>query len=160
MKKKIVSVLFTSVLIMSLTITTKFQTQASDNRHIIDGSYLTQEDESTGTTEEVTKGEDLLVGYSKVLRLGPGKIYAGGTTVADHEVESVKVLVMVERAKWEDEEWEYVDSWEKESKNDIAVMANRELRVDGDWYYRVRSIHSAGKDMSSSFTNGIYIEEP
>ncbi len=32
------------------------------------------------------------------------------------------------------------------------------MEVEGDWYYRVRCIHSAGEDISSSFTNGVFIE--
>ena len=38
--------------------------------------------------------------------------------------------------------------------------STEEKDVEGDYYYRVRCIHSANDDMSSSFTNGVYIEEP
>ncbi|WP_416387515.1 hypothetical protein [Claveliimonas bilis] len=94
------------------------------------------------------------------MRLGPGVIYAGGTTIAQHEVESVKVTVMVERAKDENDTWHYVDTWQKENENALSVSSNKRLEVEGDWYYRVRCFHSAGNDMSSSYTDGIYIEEP
>ena len=36
--------------------------------------------------------------------------------------------------------------------------SNRTLYVEGDYYYRVRCTHVANSDMSSSFTDGIYIE--
>ncbi|WP_392391170.1 hypothetical protein [Mordavella massiliensis] len=108
----------------------------------------------------MTRGADLQTGYSKIVRLGPGVIYAGGTTIAQHEVESVKVGVMVERAKDENDDWHYVDTWQKENKNAISVSSNKRIEVEGDWYYRVRCVHSAGNDMSSSYTDGIYIEEP
>lgn len=160
MKRRIISVCCAVVMIMGLTITAGFQTNATESQPINNNSYLTHETESTGIATSITKGVDLQAGYSKIARLSAGVIYAGGTTIAEHEVSSVKVNVMVERIKDEDGEWEFVDSWQKENKNAISVSSNKRLEVEGDWYYRVRCFHSAGNDMSSSYTNGIYIEEP
>ena len=67
---------------------------------------------------------------------------------------------MIERAKEEDTEWTFYDSWNKFLENTDRVSAKKYLDVEGDYYYRVRTIHSAGQDMSSSFTDGVYIEEP
>ena len=100
-----------------------------------------------------------MAGYSKVVRLGPGKIYAGGTTIAAHTVERIKVSVMVERAQEGDTEWTFYDSWKKENENTDRVGSNRTLEVEGGYYYRV-STHSANDDVSSSFTDGVYVEEP
>ena len=99
-------------------------------------------------------------GYSKIVRLGAGKIYAGGTTLAHHDCKIVQVAVIVERAKKDDDYWDYYDSWQVEDKNTDRVSSAKALAVDGDYYYRVRCFHSANDDVSSSFTNGIYIEEP
>ena len=44
--------------------------------------------------------------------------------------------------------------------NADRVSSKKYMDVEGDYYYRVRCTHSAGEDMSSSFTNGVYIEEP
>lgn len=160
MKKKIISVCCAAVMIMGLTISAGFQTKATESQPMKDNSYLTYETESTGIATSITRGVDLQAGYSKIARLGAGVIYVGGTTIANHEVESVKVSVMVERIKDEDGEWEFVDSWQKENKDTFSVSTGKRMEVEGDWYYRVRCIHSAGNDMSSSYTNGIYIEEP
>ena len=100
----------------------------------------------------------MLTGYSKCTKLAKGKIYAGGTTIATQEVKSVQIAVMVERAKKEDTEWSYYDGWQKENTNTNRVSYNRTLYVDGDYYYRVRCTHVANSDMSSSFTDGIYID--
>lgn len=127
---------------------------------VIDGSQLTKDAESIGYNQKVARGEDLLTGYSKIVRMGPGEIYAGGTTLASHEVERVGIGVMIERAKEEDTEWSFYDSWQKFNENADRVSSKKYLDVEGDYYYRVRCIHSAGQDMSSSFTNGVYIEEP
>ena len=72
---------------------------------MIDGSYLIKEEEAIGATTPMTRGEDLMPGYSKVRRLGAGEIYAGGTTIASHTVERIGVAVIVERAKEEDTSW-------------------------------------------------------
>ena len=107
-----------------------------------------------------TRGEDLQAGYSKVARLGPGKLYAGGTTIAEHNVESIQVSVIVERCEEEGDDWEFVDSWHKENTNTNTVNSSKVMNVEGGYYYRVTCIHSAGNDMSSSYTDGIFIEEP
>ena len=125
---------------------------------VIDGSVLTHDEESIGYDTKITRGEDLLTGYSKCTKLGKGKIYAGGTTIAAHVVESVQIAVIVERAKEEDNEWTTYDGWQKENLNNNRVMSNRTLYVDGGYYYRVRCTHVANSDMSSSFTDGIYID--
>lgn len=157
MKKKIVSMCYAVVLTVSMLLISVCNTRAASNDPILDGSHLTHDSESIGYDTKITRGEDLMTGYSKCVRLGPGEIYVGGTTIAAHTVTSVKVGVIVERAKEEDTEWEFYDSWQKENKNADRVSSNRRLEVEGDYYYRVRCVHSANSDGSSSFTNGVYV---
>ena len=78
MKKKIVSISCAIVLMVSMLLLTVCDTKAAAEDPILDGSYLTHEEESIGYTTPITRGEDYLTGYSKCVRLGPGKIYAGG----------------------------------------------------------------------------------
>ena len=92
--------------------------------------------------------------------MGPGEIYAGGTTLAERVVERIGIGVIIERAKEEDTKWSFYDSWNKFLENADRVSSKKYMDVEGDYYYRVRCTHSAGQDMSSSFTNGVYIEEP
>lgn len=158
MKKRILSALCVALLFFSIPFFTAVPAQAADSP-VLDGSILTQDKESVGTDTKITRGEDLLVGYSKIVRIGPEKIYAGGTTIAAHEVENIQVSVIIERAQEGDTEWEFYDSWHKENENTDRVGSNRMLEVEGDYYYRVRCTHSANSDMSSSFTNGVYVEE-
>ena len=138
----------------------KVECQASSTETVIDGSYLLHTEESIGYATAITRGEDLMTGYSKVVRLGPGKLYAGGTTIAAQTVERVGVAVIVERAQEGAEEWDYYDNWSKFNENTDRVASNRTLDVEGGYYYRVRCTHSANNDVSSSFTNGVFIEEP
>ena len=143
-----------------MVLVAKVECQAASNEAMIDGSYLIHAEESIGYATGRTRGEDLMTGYSKIVRLGPGKIYAGGTTIAAHTVDEVGVGVIIERAQEGDDAWETYDGWEKFNENTDRVASNRTLDVEGGYYYRVRCTHSANSDMSSSFTNGVFIEEP
>ena len=158
--KRCMSICTVCAMALGLSFGVSTDTQAASSVKVIDGSQLTKDAESIGYNQKVARGEDLLTGYSKIVRMGPGEIYAGGTTLASHEVERVGIGVMIERAKEEDTEWSFYDSWQKFNENADRVSSKKYLDVEGDYYYRVRCIHSAGQDMSSSFTNGVYIEEP
>ena len=160
MKKRIMSICFALLLMTNMLLISTTNVEAGSDDQILDGSYLTHNEESIGYDTKITRGEDLLTGYSKFVRLGQGQLYAGGTTLAAHTVERVQVAVIVERAQEEDTEWEFYDSWEKDNVNMDRVASNRSLQVEGGYYYRVRCQHSANNDVSSSFTDGIYIEEP
>lgn len=162
MRKKILS-LCCGLLLMAgsvMAFTGEVQAEEGKLRPMIDGSYLIQEDESVGYDTTITKGADLLTGYSKAVSLGPGLFYAGGSTIASRVVDRVGIAVIVERAQEGAEEWDFYDTWQKFNENIDKVSANRQLKVEGDYYYRVRCIHSANDDMSSSFTDGVYIPEP
>ena len=71
----------------------------------------------------------------------------------------ILLSVMVERAKEGDTEWEFYESWQKFNENANSVSSWKEMDVEGDWYYRVRCVHSANEEIGSSFTNGVFIEK-
>lgn len=158
--KRCISICCVCAMALGLSLGVSTDTQAASSVKVIDESRLTHDAESTGYNQKVARGKDLLTGYSKIVRMGPGEIYVGGTTIAVHEVERIGVGVMIERAKEEDTEWSFYDSWQKFNENSDRVASSKDLEVEGDYYYRVRCVHSAGEDMSSSFTDGVYIEEP
>lgn len=159
MKRRIVSVCCAMALILDMLILS-VQTVAASDTPILDGSYLTHEEESIGYDTKITRGVDLMAGYSKLVRLGAGKVYAGGTTLAAHDVDSVRLGVIVEYADADDDHWTFYETWDAEAENTDRIMDNRALAVEGGHYYRVRCYHSANDDVSSSFTDGIFIEEP
>lgn len=160
MKKRRTTTFFTMMLIISMLLISTKKVWAASEEIMLDGSYLTHDNESIGYDTKITRGEDLLTGYSKCVCRGPGKIYVGGTTIAAHEVESVQVGVMVERAKEGDTSWEFYDGWQKTNHNTDRAGISKSLDVEGGYYYRVRSIHSANNDVSSSYTNGVFVEKP
>ena len=160
MRKRALSVCCTFLLVIGMLLISANNAQAASEDPILDGSSLTYNEESVGYATPITRGLDLAVGYSKCVRLGPGKIYAGGTSIAEHEVDNIRVSVIIERAQKGDTSWTYYDNWYKINENADRVSSNRTLEVEGGYYYRVRSTHSANHDWASSFTDGVYIEEP
>ncbi len=160
MKRKIMSICCALVLTLGLAFSSMQSVKAASTDPILDGSYLTHDEESIGYDTKITRGEDLLTGYSKCVRMGAGEIYAGGTTIASHTVDSVQVAVVIERAQEGDDAWSVYDVWHKENLNSDRVSSNRTLQVEGGYYYRARCVHYANSDVSSSFTDGVYVEEP
>ena len=158
--KRCMSICCVCAMALGLSLGVSTDTQAASSVKVIDGSQLTKDAESIGYNQKVARGEDLLTGYSKIVRMGPGEIYAGGTTLAERVVERIGIGVIIERAKEEDTKWSFYDSWNKFLENADRVSSKKYMDVEGDYYYRVRCVHSAGQDKSSSFTDGVYIEEP
>lgn len=165
-KNRRISVVMMLMLLLSFVAVTTTDVQAFEETKprdageipMIDGSYLIKDEESVGATTPTTRGEDLMTGYSKIRRLGAGEIYAGGTTIAAHTVERIGIGVIIERAKEGDTSWEFYDSWQKFNENTDRAATSKRLKVEGDYYYRVRCTHSANDDVSSSFTDGIFVQ--
>lgn len=124
----------------------------------IEESYLTHESESIGYDTKITRGEHLLTGYSKCVKLANGHLYVGRTTIAVTTVDKVGLAVEVERAQEGDTSWKGYDGWIVKEENTDRISSNKELEVEGGYYYRVKCTHSANDDLSSSFTDGIFIE--
>lgn len=151
-------VIFCSLLIISFT-----DVKASDELIKVDGSYLTMDETSTGTSNDsLTKGKHLMTGDCSITKAGSNRIYAYGATTANHEVDYVAVIVYVERYLPEKDAWGRVDAWMEECENDYLASTAKTLKVDKGYYYRVRADHFAEKapdpmEETFSVTNGIWI---
>lgn len=93
--KRCTSICCVFAMALGLSFGVSTDTQAASSVKVIDGSQLTTDAESIGYNQKVARGEDLLTGYSKIVRMGPGEIYAGGTTLAVHEVERIGIGVII-----------------------------------------------------------------
>ena len=112
-------------------------------------------DAETGYITIQPRGVYLQSGYSKISKPGDGKITAGGNTTAQKVVSEVSINVNVERKV--NGAWEHYTSWTSTKNNAIAVTSYKTLTVPKGYYYRVKCVHYANSDVSSSYTNGIYI---
>lgn len=101
------------------------------------------------------RGVYLQSGYSQISKVGDGKIAVGGSTTAQKVVSEVSINVNVERKV--NGSWKHYTSWTATKYNAVAVTSSKTLTVPKGYSYRVRSVHYANSDVSSSYTNGLYV---
>lgn len=151
MKKKIVLIL--SVLTLSMInfnsnpITTYAQTESENY------SYLLTGDSIIGQTEPNQRGIYLSYGTSVIRDAGTGKIVAGGITNGAVKCD-LTVNVIVERLVGGN--WLRVTSWTASEDYAWTVGSSKTLSVGRGYYYRVRCLHSAHTDASSSMTSSLW----
>lgn len=158
MRKKIVSMIVAVSLATGIfTMIPAEQVKAAEEMLTVDGSVLLEDvEESVGEMIMQTKGQYLQTGSSKIVRTGVGKITVGGTTIAQREVSTIQVSVIVERLV--NGSWLRYTSWSSSKTNAYSVSTSKTLTVPRGYYYRVRSIHNANSDRGHSNTNALYVE--
>lgn len=161
MKKKIMSTLSLILSVCFLFCGTINAEETSLKQ--VDGSYLTNQDSAESTTENVnTRGEHLMDGSCTISKAGIGKIYVYGQTTAHHTVDKVEVVVYVDKYNSKTDEWERIEVFTKESKDNYYVSFGKRLTVERGTYYRVRSDHYVTKgdefEETICFTDGIMID--
>lgn len=154
MRKRYLSLVCVLALLLSVF---GMNVRAADQNVMIDGSYLTQDEESIGEAILIMRGEDLQTGSSKITKASSTAINAGGTTTARHTVDEIGIAVVIERLKVGTSTWSYYKTWTVEKTNASSVSTSKKYTVPKGYYYRVRSTHWANSDASSSFTDGILI---
>lgn len=156
MKKKIIAIIGTFVLSLGIIPVIPIETVQAKEATSVDGSLLLDEaEESTGQMLAETRGQYLQTGSSRIVKSGTGKITVGGTTIAQKQVESIQVSVMVERLV--NGNWVSYTSWSVSKNNAYSISTSKTLTVPRRYYYRVRSMHNANSDRSTSNTNALYV---
>lgn len=111
--------------------------------------------EEVGYTTIQTRGVYLQSGSSRISWYGDGKITVGGVTRAQKTVDTISINVNIERKVNGD--WEHYTSWTVTKHDAIALSTSKTISVPKGSYYRVRSVHYANTDVSSSATSGLYV---
>ena len=128
---------------------------------MVDGSYLTTDETSTGYSGPRTRGLYLMDGECSITKAGRNRVYAYASTTANQEVKYMATLVYVERYMEDVDAWEQVDWWMVEAQNDYYLSTAKTITVDRGYYYRVRANHIAGDvypyEETASVTNGILV---
>ena len=166
MKKRLISMLGTMTMLCLLIAGNVLGVSAQDKEKIVDGSYLTDAEESRGPVSEdaLLRGKHLMDGESAISKSGRGRIYAYGATTANHDVDKLAVLVYVDQYNEETGDWEQIYSWAKDAENTYYVSTGKTLQVPRGYYYRVHCYHYAGNvddlpyDEAYSFTDGIKVD--
>ena len=164
MKKRILSILFSAVILGSVTLISALDVKASETEQkIVDGSVLTTDESSTGySSSSNARGIYLMTGECTISKAGLTRIYAYASTTANQEVDYIATIVYLDRYNEKEEYWGQVDWWMEETHNDYFLSTAKTIKVDRGYYYRVRANHIAGDsvdsyDETASFTNGILL---
>ena len=155
MKKKIVLILLAFVLVSVGIQGPKATVNASEGaieEEDVAFETLLTEGALIGETQMQTRGYYLMSGRSVINKMASNKIGAGGVTIASVDCK-VSVTAIVERLVGGS--WVVVTSWTVTKASDMSVMASKTLTVGTGYSYRVRCLHYAASDASSSWTSAL-----
>lgn len=162
--KKIASVI-TSVMVFCCMVGVSLTNVKADDSapKSVDGSYLTSADSSTGyTPKNNERGKHLMDGQCSISKTGTKRIYAYGSTTANHTVDAVAVIVYVDQYNEKDDEWYQIDAFSKKVENDYYSAISKSIQVERGYYYRVHADHFVRMgeepiEETFSVTNGILV---
>ena len=162
MKKRILSIISSIAILCTMTMISSVDVKAAEDEPVmVDGSYLTEDDMSTGHSETKTRGEFLMTGDCSISKAGLTRVYAYASTTANFEVNYMATLVFVDQYLEDVKEWGQVHAWSEVSRNDYYMSTAQSVTVDRGYYYRVRARHIAGNEYpyeeTASVTNGIKV---
>lgn len=150
MKQKVLGIVLAMVICFAGV--WNIEVKAEDVGEDIDYSYLLTEDALIGYAEESTWGVYYANGNSVINKISTSKIGAGGVTNASMKCK-VSITSIVERQT--DTGWARVTSWTQTNENAYTAMISKSLTVATGYWYRVRSVHYAATDSSSSCTGAL-----
>lgn len=154
MKKKLTMILLALVLCTTSLFAVDIKANAQETEEEVTYESLLTEDALIGDMESQTWGVYLVDGTSIINDAGGGKIGVGGSTTAAKKC-TVSVNVVVERKVGSS--WVRVTSWTATNTNALVVSTGKTISVASGYYYRVRCVHSAATDTSSSCTSSLWM---
>lgn len=162
MKRRILSIACSFAILCTMVMASTINAEAAESEtKLVDGSYLTDDETSTGTTTRTSRGYYLMDGECSITRAGLTRVYAYAATTANQEVNYMATIIYIDQYQEDVDEWWQVDWWMVEDHNDYFLSTAKTVTVDRGYYYRVRANHIAGDqypyDESASYTNGIFL---
>ena len=154
MKKKVVALLLALMFSLAGIIAGEGKVYAEESVQDVEMSEVWTEDALVGYAGSQTWGVYLARGISIINNAGGGKIGCGGITEAAVKCK-VSVNSIVEKKV--NGSWTRVTSWTNTSSSAYSVSISKYLSVGSGYYYRVRSIHTASSDGSSSCTDSLWM---
>ena len=154
MKQKIIALLLVMMLGVCGVYVDGLEARAEDMGEDLDYSLLLTGDALVGSQQSQTWGVYLAEGNSIINRISSTKIGAGGNTIAAKKCQ-VSVTAIVE--KLTNGSWVRVTSWTSTTTSGYSAMVSKSLTVPTGYYYRVRSSHYAASDVSSSWTDALWM---
>lgn len=152
MRNKMLSIILTLVVCIGGFWSGELSVKAEGIGEDVDLSYLMTDSALIGYAEYQMWGYYLMDAYSIINKAGTNKIGAGGITRAARECK-VSTTSIVERQTTTG--WARVTSWTTTVESGYSAVVSKYLNVGTGYYYRVRSLHYAGTDGSSSCTSAL-----
>ena len=154
MKKRVIALLLALLFSVTGIIAGDGKVYAEDSAQDVEISEIWTDDALVGYGQSQTWGVYLLEGVSIINDAGSSKIGCGGITNAAVRCK-VSVNVIVEKKV--SGSWSRVTSWTATNTNALTASVSKTLSVGSGYYYRVRSIHTAASDGSSSYTSALWM---
>lgn len=166
-RKKLLGVLFSVALTLQLA-TSVF---ADETGMLVDGSWLTEDTESSSEELLDFKREVLVEnmpvpyttylygGVAKITNAGSGKVNVYGNTKAAVTCDTVKVDIYLQY--YDNGTWTHVNNWNYTVKDTSYIARSRTVSVTKGRYYRIKCYHKITKngvsESCTSVTDGIKI---
>lgn len=157
--KKIISLLFSIVLFLSVGVNVK----AADFENlgkVVDGSQLLSTKESTVTLESLAKGNILNSGTASLANNGNGEVNVYGAVLGS--VVCDKLLLKMTLQRYSGGYWEDVKYFSDTKYNHSMLTKSYNVSVTKGYYYRVKAACLAYKgntfESKAPMTNGIWID--
>lgn len=154
MKNKLTMIFLALVLCATSLFTVDVKANAQGTEEEVAYESLLTDGALIGDMQSQTWGVYLSAGRSIINDAGGGKIGAGGSTTAAKKC-TVSVNVVVERKVGSS--WVRVTSWTATNTNALVVSTGKTISVASGYYYRVRCVHRASTDASSSCTGALWM---
>ena len=120
MKKRILSALGSLMVFCMVMGVSVINAEASEMK-MVDGSYLTTDETSTGYSGPRTKGVYLMDGECSITKAGRNRVYAYASTTANQEVKYMATIVYLDQYQEDLDEWWQIDAWMVEAENDYYL---------------------------------------
>ena len=154
MKKKFTALFLAVLFVVTGIFVGDQQAFAQESVEDVAISDILTDDAIVGYAQLINRGVYLAEGVSIINNAGGGRIGCGGITEAAVKCK-VSINCVVEKKA--NGTWTRVTSWSNTSASAYSVSISKYLSVGSGYYYRVRSIHHANTDASSSYTEGLWM---
>ena len=154
MRKRLLALFLAVMLCITGIIAGDAKAYAQDVAQDVEILQIWTEDALVGYAQLQTRGLYLAEGVSIINDAGGGKIGCGGITTAAIKCK-VSINSVVERKVGSS--WVRVTSWSSIRESAYSASISKTLSVGSGYYYRVRSVHTAASDGSSSCTDSFWM---
>ena len=154
MKKRVIALVLALMFSVTGIMVEDSKVCAEESEQDVEMSEVWTDDALIGYAESQTWGVYLLRGISVINNAGGGKIGCGGITEAAVKCK-VSCSAIVEKKV--NGSWTRVTSWTTTNTSAYSATVSKTLSVASGYYYRVRCLHYASTDASSSYTDGLWM---